>query len=135
MLLRTAHDADLENANADDIARAIKKLAEVDAGFVVLSHDEQNFLQSEGAPGLPFTLEYREGAWNSHYSATDNTISAGDVSRAMQQYLVGDDAWKNNFTWTPVEEAMAKQGCLGVALMLLAPAYYGIDLAARAVAA
>ena len=126
MKLKIEHGDDILDATSDDVSRAIQEILRRGEGFVVLGSAEQHYIQAQGGRDYPFMLEYREGSWESHYQATEQTISASDVERAMRKYLAGDDSWKESFTWVLSEDANSKNGCLGVALLFTAPSVYGL---------
>lgn len=90
----TVTETQLRAAFADDKGRG---------EYIILSRAEQIFIRSGGEDDGQYSLEYRDGGDDRHFSAGENFTKA-DVERAFVYYLSGDMRWKTEFPWARVEK-------------------------------
>lgn len=70
--------------------------------FVILSQKPEVYIQASGEGDGPYSLEYRDGDDEHHFSGGD-TFRKEDVLRAFLWYLAGDARWRSEFSWQKLE--------------------------------
>jgi hypothetical protein len=70
--------------------------------FVILSQAPEVYLQASGEEDGPYSLEYRAGDADQHFSAAGELRKA-DVLRAFVWYLAGDARWQSEFSWEKLD--------------------------------
>jgi len=82
----------LRQAFADDTARG---------EFIILSAQDQVYIQAAGEDEGPYELEYREGGDQTHFRCTDE-LTKQQVEAAFVKYLEGDASWRQDHRWEPL---------------------------------
>ena len=91
---RNVTEEELVNAFQDDVGRG---------EFIILSQSEEVYIQAAGEGDEPYLIEYREGDEDRHFQCTQKVPKA-NVQSAFMKYLKGDDSWKTDFEWKPLED-------------------------------
>ena len=76
-----------------------------DAGrghFIILSKQDEVFIQASGEGDGPYTLEYRQGDEDHHYEGGDD-LDKNAVEQAFLWYLIGDTRWRTEYKWHLLE--------------------------------
>ena len=89
----------IEDPSAGQVDDAVQALAGGTDAFVILRRDPYNYMQTIGGPGEGFVLEAREGAPRNHVTCNETNLRRAQVREAFQDYLRGDDKWKQTRTW------------------------------------
>src|SRR6266487_200927 len=66
--------------------------------FVILSQAPEVYIQASGDEDGPYSLEYRDGDGDHHFSAVGE-LRKEDVPRAFLWYLAGDTRWRSELSW------------------------------------
>lgn len=78
-----------ENPGEAEIREAIRSLSGGHDSFVILSRDDQHYIQAAGGGSEGFILEYREGAWDRHFRCQDTALPGEAVTEAFISYARG----------------------------------------------
>jgi hypothetical protein len=62
-----------------------------------------SFMQTAGGPDEGFVLEYQAGSVDSHFACTNTALSVEEVVQAFVWYATGDDRWRSELPWEPIE--------------------------------
>lgn len=101
MKLETAQQISSKNVTEAELIEAFRD----DKGrgeYIILSQEDQIYIQAAGELDDPYTLEYREGNADNHFQV-DRDVSKEEVLSAFLKYLRGDETWKTDFTWNQLE--------------------------------
>jgi hypothetical protein len=101
MKLETAASQGLAEVSAQQLREAFAD----DKGrgeFVILSQQPEVYIRAAGEAEGPYSLEYRDGDEDHHFSAGD-AFRKEDVLRAFLWYLAGDARWRSEFPWQKLE--------------------------------
>jgi hypothetical protein len=73
--------------------------------FAILSSDDDTYIQctTDGQPYGQYLLEYQQGSAHERYRASDPKITSNRVVDAFCKYLRGDESWRLDFRWEPIE--------------------------------
>jgi hypothetical protein len=66
--------------------------------FIILGQTEEVYIQAAGEGEGPYSLEYRDGDSDHHFSAGEN-LHKRDVLHAFLWYLARDGRWRSEFAW------------------------------------
>jgi hypothetical protein len=102
MELKTASRISSKNVTEEELINAFQD----DAGrgdFIILSQSEEVFIQAAEEGNTLYQLEYRQGDADHHFQCTQD-VSKANVQSAFMKYLKGDDSWKTDFEWKPLED-------------------------------
>jgi hypothetical protein len=90
----------IENPTGDEIAQALSV-----ARFAVLASGPESSSYMQFARGRKggIELEYQVDALEKHFRACDLSLTMDRVIAAFQKYVSGDDSWKTDFQWVPVD--------------------------------
>jgi hypothetical protein len=69
--------------------------------FVILSQAPEIYMQAAGEWEGAYSLEYRDGDGDHHFSAGDR-LRKRDLERAFLWYLAGDPRWRTEFAWKKI---------------------------------
>ncbi|MBX7165454.1 MAG: hypothetical protein K1X74_03810 [Pirellulales bacterium] len=89
MRLSTPHTT-IDGVNATDIQQVFND-APLRGNLVVLSANEDEYIQAAGELDGPFLVEYRDGHAGNHHLMT-----LEEARQAFVEYLRRDSAWRNN---------------------------------------
>lgn len=67
--------------------------------FIILSKEDQVFLQAAGESDGPYTLEFREGSDEQHFQC-ERKLNKVEVESVFLKYLSGDTTYKADFKWS-----------------------------------
>ena len=70
--------------------------------FIILSQDDEVYIQAAGEGFGPYCLEYRDGDADHHFQCS-RELSRAEVQSAFIGYFEGDESWKTTLEWTPLE--------------------------------
>jgi hypothetical protein len=90
----------IENPTADEIAEALSV-----ARFAVLASgsDASSYMQFARSRKRGIELEYQVSSLGNHFRACNPSLTMDRVIAAFQKYVSGDDSWKTDFQWVPVD--------------------------------
>ncbi len=108
--------AEFENPGDAEIREAIRSLPGGHDSFVILSRDEQHYIQAAGGGAEGFILEYREGGWDRHFRCRDTRLPVEVVTEAFLAYARGDGR-PESLEWAAAEGPPQSTGT--VVLILL----------------
>ena len=118
----TLPDKVIEQANEDQLRRAVASLVSGVNEFLIVSITDVTYMQvgaERPGPGseLEFPLEYQDGSLDEHYQATEH-IQAAQLLEVFSSYVHGSATWKEMFVWTKLDlsakpEREAKQNHRG----------------------
>ena len=97
---RDVTEEELVNAFEDDVGRG---------ELIILSQAEEVFIQAAGEGDEPYLLEYREGDEDYHFQCA-RKVPKASVQSAFIKYLRGDESWKTDFEWKPLQEVPPEKG-------------------------
>ncbi len=101
MQLETAQQISSQNVTEAELVEAFRD----DKGrgeYIILSLDDQNYMQAAGEFDDPYTLEYREGS-DEHHFQVDRDVSKEEVVAAFRKYLNRDESWRADLAWKKLE--------------------------------
>ena len=101
MRLETAGEFNIDNVTEAQLRQAFDD----DAGrgeFIILSQDDQAYMQASGEGDGPYELEYREGDAEHHFQAGDE-FRKEQILQAFVWYLTGDPRWHTQFLWEKLD--------------------------------
>ena len=109
MKLKLSTGKTLEDLSEDSIAHALSTLPGGEDSWAILQKDELHYMQTcesgqgERTWGEGFILEYQDGSLDSHYKCVDDNLELSAIERAFQLYFKGDDRWRTEYEWQPVD--------------------------------
>jgi len=112
----------IDNPDHARVSDELNNLHNQGGEFAIVTNDamgDEFYMQTAGGSGGGYVLEYREGGEHNHFVCTDVDLNIERVVVAFQKYSVGDDSWKNDFTWEKMEFGKSKSGCLGMIVLFL----------------
>ncbi|MFC1736344.1 hypothetical protein ACFL1X_09510 [Candidatus Hydrogenedentota bacterium] len=138
MKLEIGRNKAVDNPTKDQIAEAIASLRAEDGSFVVLSHNENTYIQAAPDVDAGFRVQFQEGAPECFYEAANN-LSTDAAIQLFQAYLNREN-WKGMTGWQkldlksaldmiePAENAArsSNSGCLGILLLMPATVLVGL---------
>lgn len=101
MKLETSNANEVVNPSAAQIADALASLPGGDESFAILATGPQSYVQVAGSSGEGFTLEYRDGGEDMHFTATESPIDLKLATSVFQRYAAGDASWQGLASWQP----------------------------------
>jgi len=98
MRLETHEEMIADPVAAEDIAPAVAELTEIGEAFIVLSLDDDTYVQAAGTVDEEFIVEYRNGGAGDHHRC-DRRVSADDLVALLVDYLRRSPDWSAALTW------------------------------------
>lgn len=92
-----------ENPDPGIIERALRTLDGESNSYAILSVKYEIYMQACGGPADGFVLEYREGSEERHYQTTRDDVPLDEIIKAFSLYARGDDGWRSQFDWKPLD--------------------------------
>jgi hypothetical protein len=124
MHLETGSGSSTASPSAAEIDAALAALSG-DDDFLILSYNEQTYLQAMGAPGPGFLVEYRDGSEDSHFQSVQSDVPLAVAQEIFRLYAEGDGAWRSRIEWkrwaaADGRPASLSRASVGVAVGVLA---------------
>ncbi|QDU35626.1 hypothetical protein KS4_37090 [Poriferisphaera corsica] len=116
MILECEDQVVSEQAIEAEVIEALAGMNEKKCDYVILSKNEESFMQAAGT-----TIEYREG--EQQYHCEESIV---DIQRAFIFYLNEDDAYLKMFDWQPIETSESKASIIAIMLFIIATTAYAI---------
>lgn len=126
MQLTTSSDRVIEEPTADDIERELRALREREDSAVILSRDDQSFVQVLGGRADVMIMEYHDGPPDRHYRAD---VPLSMVIQVFLAYRDRSDRWRNLVPWEPVDLSEPTVRLPSLVVFLVAVAVLGLSLA------
>lgn len=101
LVLATEDGTQLAPPSLDDLSQTIRSLTQPENGFAILSLEDEIYLQLLLEEDGTFLIEYREGSADRHYQCSEVDIE--DAVRIVQDYAVGNEAWKLSLPWAKLQ--------------------------------
>ncbi|GEM_PF-384505 len=101
MQLNINDDRFLETAEAETVRLAIANLAS--GQFIVLSRDDDHYIQVFHHDDGTYQLEYHDGAADSHFGTDPDDTTLDDVLGAFAAFLQQTDEWQTAWKWEKIE--------------------------------
>lgn len=98
MKLETHEGVIADQASAEDVDRVVPTLTEVGEAYVILSDDDEVYVQAAGTVGEDFIVERRDGCAGEHYRG-DRRVSADELTGMLAGYLRGAADWSHVVEW------------------------------------
>ena len=86
---------DIIDPDANDIISALREIDNTDDSFLILSHSEMDYMQTNG-----YCIEYQEGDLDEHYYSASGFQSPEYAAQFFQSYADPDsDWWRRATQW------------------------------------
>jgi hypothetical protein len=92
--------------DADTVARTLAGLDGKRNLVATLARAEAIYLQASGNASAGLRLVYQDGSIERRYRSVDNALPLARVTEAFQQYLRGEDDWRDGVRWEQDEEKL-----------------------------
>lgn len=102
--LHICGDKDITNPSLTEIRKALKALRPVPDSFLILEKGANgySYMQTELSTNGRWCLEYQNGHIDEHFEAV-GVLDAEAVLQAFTSYSRGEDAWREQIAWRPLE--------------------------------
>lgn len=100
MQLETGSGSSVSSPSLEEIDAALAACFDDDA-FVILSQDEQIYLQTTGTAASGFLVEYRDGSEVAHFQSAGANVPLASTQEIFRLYAKGDSAWRDKLSWVP----------------------------------
>lgn len=126
MQLTTSSDRVIEEPTAGDIERELRALREREDSAVILSRDDQSFVQVLGGRPDIMIVEYHDGPPDRHYRAD---VPLSMVIQIFLAYRDRSDRWRNMVQWELVDLSQSTIRRPSLVVFLVAVTVVGLSLA------
>ena len=89
-----------EEPGVNQIHTAIANLT--DDSFIILSRDDEDYIQAYRNTATDFQLEYRAGSEAEHYECVTDGIASNQIQEAFAAFLAGADDWHSAWAWRKI---------------------------------
>lgn len=101
MQLNVNDDQQIDDPDEPQVLAALRAMEE--GQFVVLSEDDDTYVQATRDGPSVWTLEKRLGSSADHYEADPAPGDLQTILDAFSAYLDGDDRWDREVDWSQVD--------------------------------
>ena len=101
MILNINDERRVHKPNAARIHAAFDELGREE--FLILSRDDENYVQTYLDEDGDLLLEYRDGSEDQHYSAEETDLDRRRVAGLFVAYTEGDASWNEGLSWELLE--------------------------------
>ena len=99
----------VEKVTEERIAAALASLPGRDDSYAILSKNEDSYIQTAGGALDGFMMECQDGSLEEHYRCLDEDLELSAITRVFQQYFKGDERWRTEHEWKPVDPSELTQ--------------------------